>query len=192
MPGFSPPEFPTPKTELVQKFQVLYLGMLPVARPIGEFDTWSQANTLRVCLQCNRTCCSLIVWFQYRLWFECLCFCLVFTSSGPGMDILNGAIDSLIGSSTMDDWTPVALNVADATVTISKDKVSHTAALLLHISLHLLPTIPFIWLDNSLKGLASHWEMWCSLLCRNQPWIPQVLGFISSCTLLPSSVAKGN
>uniref|UniRef100_A0A3B4WH42 Amyloid beta protein binding family B member 2 n=1 Tax=Seriola lalandi dorsalis TaxID=1841481 RepID=A0A3B4WH42_SERLL len=66
-------EFPTPKTELVQKFQVLYLGMLPVARPIG-------------------------------------------------MDILNGAIDSLIGSSNKEDWTPVALNVADATVTISKDK----------------------------------------------------------------------
>lgn len=66
-------EFPTPKTELVQKFQVLYLGMLPVARPIG-------------------------------------------------MEILNGAIDNLIGSSNREDWTPVALNVADATVTISKDK----------------------------------------------------------------------
>nr|XP_043883674.1 amyloid-beta A4 precursor protein-binding family B member 2-like isoform X3 [Solea senegalensis] len=66
-------EFPTPKTELVQKFQVLYLGMLPVVRPIG-------------------------------------------------MDILNGAIDSLISSSNREDWTPVALNVADATVTISKDK----------------------------------------------------------------------
>uniref|UniRef100_A0A672FN04 Amyloid beta (A4) precursor protein-binding, family B, member 2b n=1 Tax=Salarias fasciatus TaxID=181472 RepID=A0A672FN04_SALFA len=66
-------EFPTPKTELVQKFQVLYLGMLPVARPIG-------------------------------------------------MDILNGAIDSLRGSSSQEDWTPVALNVADATVTISKEK----------------------------------------------------------------------
>uniref|UniRef100_A0A665URT3 Amyloid beta (A4) precursor protein-binding, family B, member 2b n=1 Tax=Echeneis naucrates TaxID=173247 RepID=A0A665URT3_ECHNA len=66
-------EFPTPKTELVQKFQVHYLGMMPVARPIG-------------------------------------------------MDILNGAIDSLIGSSGKEDWTPVALNVADATVTISKDK----------------------------------------------------------------------
>ncbi|XP_070712523.1 amyloid beta precursor protein binding family B member 2 isoform X2 [Pempheris klunzingeri] len=66
-------EFPTPKTELVQKFQVLYLGMLPVARPIG-------------------------------------------------MDILNGAIESLIGSSSKEDWTPVALNVADATVTISKEE----------------------------------------------------------------------
>ncbi|KAM8879328.1 amyloid beta precursor protein binding family B member 2 isoform 2-T12 [Spinachia spinachia] len=72
-------EFPTPKTELVQKFQVLYLGMLPVARPIE-------------------------------------------TCSAPGMDILNGAIDSLIGSSNREDWTPVALNVADATVTISKDE----------------------------------------------------------------------
>ncbi|KAJ8385172.1 hypothetical protein AAFF_G00192230 [Aldrovandia affinis] len=66
-------EFPTPKTELVQKFHVLYLGMLPVARPIG-------------------------------------------------MDILNGAIDSLVTSSDKDDWTPVILNVADATVTIIKDK----------------------------------------------------------------------
>ncbi|XP_053274609.1 amyloid beta precursor protein binding family B member 2 isoform X5 [Pleuronectes platessa] len=73
--GFDLPlqEFPTPKTELVQKFQVFYLGMLPVVRPIG-------------------------------------------------MDILNGAIDSLIGSSNREDWTRVALNVADATVTISKDK----------------------------------------------------------------------
>ncbi|XP_077575032.1 amyloid beta precursor protein binding family B member 2 isoform X1 [Stigmatopora nigra] len=66
-------EFPTPKSELVQNFQVLYLGMMPVARPIG-------------------------------------------------MEILNGAIGSLVSSSNKEDWTPVALNVADATVTISKDK----------------------------------------------------------------------
>uniref|UniRef100_A0A8C5IAU2 Amyloid beta (A4) precursor protein-binding, family B, member 2b n=1 Tax=Gouania willdenowi TaxID=441366 RepID=A0A8C5IAU2_GOUWI len=66
-------EFPTPKSELVQQFQVLYLGMMPVVRPIG-------------------------------------------------MDILNGAIDSLMGSSNKEDWTPVSLSVADATVTISKDQ----------------------------------------------------------------------
>lgn len=42
------------------------------------------------------------------------------------MDILNGAIDSLIGSSNREDWTPVALNVADATVTISKEEVSQS------------------------------------------------------------------
>ncbi|XP_026518344.2 amyloid-beta A4 precursor protein-binding family B member 1-like, partial [Terrapene carolina triunguis] len=28
-------EFPAPKTELVQKFQVSYLGSAPVARPVG-------------------------------------------------------------------------------------------------------------------------------------------------------------
>lgn len=39
------------------------------------------------------------------------------------MDILNGAIESLISSSNKEDWTPVALSVADATVTISKDQV---------------------------------------------------------------------
>uniref|UniRef100_A0A8C2FAC0 Amyloid beta (A4) precursor protein-binding, family B, member 2b n=1 Tax=Cyprinus carpio TaxID=7962 RepID=A0A8C2FAC0_CYPCA len=74
--GFDVPlqaEFPTPKTELVQKFQVLYVGMMPVARPIG-------------------------------------------------MDILNGAIDSLMTSSIREDWIPVKLNVADATVTVIKEK----------------------------------------------------------------------
>ncbi|MGH0124344.1 UNVERIFIED_CONTAM: hypothetical protein FKN15_016148 [Acipenser sinensis] len=66
-------DFPTPKTELVQKFHVLYLGMLPVAKPIG-------------------------------------------------MDILNGAIDSLVSASGKEDWMPVILNVADATVTVIKEK----------------------------------------------------------------------
>jgi hypothetical protein len=42
------------------------------------------------------------------------------------MDILNGAIDSLVGSCDRADWNPVALTVADATVTISKDEVSLT------------------------------------------------------------------
>ncbi|KTF95863.1 hypothetical protein cypCar_00017536 [Cyprinus carpio] len=32
-------KFPTPKTELVQKFQVLYVGMMPVARPIGQGES---------------------------------------------------------------------------------------------------------------------------------------------------------
>ncbi|XP_033015515.1 amyloid-beta A4 precursor protein-binding family B member 2 isoform X9 [Lacerta agilis] len=62
-------DFPTPKTELVQKFHVQYLGMLPVAKPVG-------------------------------------------------MDTLNAAIESLIDSSSRDDWVPVTMNVADATVTV--------------------------------------------------------------------------
>ncbi|XP_015267386.1 PREDICTED: amyloid beta A4 precursor protein-binding family B member 2 isoform X7 [Gekko japonicus] len=62
-------DFPTPKTELVQKFHVQYLGMVPVTKPVG-------------------------------------------------MDTLNSAIESLIDSSSREDWMPVTMNVADATVTV--------------------------------------------------------------------------
>uniref|UniRef100_A0AAZ3SQV8 Uncharacterized protein n=1 Tax=Oncorhynchus tshawytscha TaxID=74940 RepID=A0AAZ3SQV8_ONCTS len=66
-------EFPMPKTELVQKFHVHYLGMTSVSRPIG-------------------------------------------------MDIINGAIESLVSSTGKEDWTPVTLSVADATVAVIKEK----------------------------------------------------------------------
>jgi len=68
-------------------------------------------------MQSNFRCdCNVFVFFYF------------FTCSAPGMDILNGAIDSVIGSSSREDWTPVALNVADATVTISKDEVRGRSA----------------------------------------------------------------
>ncbi|XP_040412902.1 amyloid-beta A4 precursor protein-binding family B member 2 isoform X3 [Cygnus olor] len=66
-------DFPTPKTELVQKFHVQYLGMLPVAKPVG-------------------------------------------------MDTLNSAIESLMASSSREDWMPVTMNVADATVTVINER----------------------------------------------------------------------
>uniref|UniRef100_A0ACB8E6T8 Amyloid-beta A4 protein-binding B member 2 n=1 Tax=Sphaerodactylus townsendi TaxID=933632 RepID=A0ACB8E6T8_9SAUR len=66
-------DFPTPKTELVQKFHVQYLGMLPVAKPVG-------------------------------------------------MDTLNNAIESLTDSSSREDWMPVTMNVADATVTVISER----------------------------------------------------------------------
>ncbi|TMS17212.1 Amyloid-beta A4 precursor protein-binding family B member 2 [Larimichthys crocea] len=66
-------EFPMPKTELVQKFHVLYMGMTSVSRPIG-------------------------------------------------MDIINGAIDSLVSSTGKEDWTPVILSIADTTLAVIKDK----------------------------------------------------------------------
>ncbi|XP_032080083.1 amyloid-beta A4 precursor protein-binding family B member 2 isoform X2 [Thamnophis elegans] len=65
-------DFPTPKTELVQKFHVQYLGMLPVTKPVG-------------------------------------------------MDMLNGTIENLMESSNREEWTPVTMNVADATVTVISD-----------------------------------------------------------------------
>lgn len=41
--------------------------------------------------------------------------------------MLNGAIDSLITSSIRDDWVPVKLNVADATVTVIREKaITHS------------------------------------------------------------------
>ncbi|XP_067265948.1 amyloid beta precursor protein binding family B member 2 [Chanodichthys erythropterus] len=39
-----------------------------------------------------------------------------------GMDMINGAIDSLMSSAGKEDWTPVLLNVADATITVIKEK----------------------------------------------------------------------
>ncbi|XP_068182405.1 amyloid beta precursor protein binding family B member 2 isoform X1 [Antennarius striatus] len=66
-------EFPMPKTELVQKFHVLYLGVTSVSRPIG-------------------------------------------------MDIINGAIDSLLSSTGKEDMTPVTLSIADTTMAVIKEK----------------------------------------------------------------------
>ncbi|XP_035524636.1 amyloid-beta A4 precursor protein-binding family B member 2 isoform X2 [Morone saxatilis] len=73
-------EFPMPKTELVQKFHVLYLGMTSVTRPIG-------------------------------------------------MDIINGAIDSLVSSTGKEDWTPVILSIADTTLAVIKEKEEEEEAL---------------------------------------------------------------
>ncbi|XP_052005444.1 amyloid beta precursor protein binding family B member 2-like isoform X2 [Xyrauchen texanus] len=39
-----------------------------------------------------------------------------------GMDMINGAIDSLMSTAGKEDWTPVLLNVADATITVIKEK----------------------------------------------------------------------
>ncbi|KAI4878229.1 hypothetical protein NFI96_027368, partial [Prochilodus magdalenae] len=39
-----------------------------------------------------------------------------------GMDIINGAIDSLLSSTGKEDWTAVLLNVEDATVSVIKEK----------------------------------------------------------------------
>lgn len=39
-----------------------------------------------------------------------------------GMDMINGAIDSLMSSAGKEDWTPVLLNVADATISVIKEK----------------------------------------------------------------------
>ncbi|XP_048454458.1 amyloid beta precursor protein binding family B member 1 isoform X2 [Rhincodon typus] len=66
-------EFPVPKSELVQRFQVLYLGNIPVTKPVG-------------------------------------------------MDVINSALENTIQSSCKENWTPVIVNVASATLTIISEE----------------------------------------------------------------------
>uniref|UniRef100_A0A8C1P0U5 Amyloid beta (A4) precursor protein-binding, family B, member 1 (Fe65) n=1 Tax=Cyprinus carpio TaxID=7962 RepID=A0A8C1P0U5_CYPCA len=66
---FLPSEFPAPKNELVQHFQVRYLGRVPVTKPAG-------------------------------------------------MDVINVALETALNSKDQEDWTPVTVNVASATLTI--------------------------------------------------------------------------
>ncbi|KAM6953724.1 amyloid beta precursor protein binding family B member 2 isoform 2-T2 [Aplochiton taeniatus] len=46
-----------------------------------------------------------------------------------GMDIINGAIESLLSSTGKEDWTPVILSVADATVAVIKEKAKEEEVL---------------------------------------------------------------
>lgn len=87
-----------PKTELVQKFHVLYLGMTTVSRPIGTSqDTGTSVNP-ESSLTAPSPCLS------------------------SGMDIINGAIESLLSSTGKEDWTPVILSIADTTLAVIKEK----------------------------------------------------------------------
>ena len=53
-------------------------------------------------------------------------FLIVAFSSVLGMDTLNTAIESLMASSSKEDWMPVTMNVADATVTVINERVRQT------------------------------------------------------------------
>ncbi|XP_065690465.1 amyloid beta precursor protein binding family B member 1 isoform X2 [Patagioenas fasciata] len=63
-------EFPAPKSEVVQKFPVCYLGCVPVAKPVG-------------------------------------------------MDVINAALEAALAGGSRDHWTPIVVNVAPATLTIT-------------------------------------------------------------------------
>lgn len=39
-----------------------------------------------------------------------------------GMDIINGAIESLLSSTGKEDWIPVILSIADTTLAVIKEK----------------------------------------------------------------------
>lgn len=55
-------------------------------------------------------------------------------SSLLGMDTLNSAIESLMTSSSKEDWMPVTMNVADATVTVINERVRQTGLFKTHLT----------------------------------------------------------
>uniref|UniRef100_A0A8C3LWI0 Amyloid beta precursor protein binding family B member 1 n=1 Tax=Chrysolophus pictus TaxID=9089 RepID=A0A8C3LWI0_CHRPC len=65
--------FPAPKSEVVQKFPVCYLGCVPVAKPVG-------------------------------------------------MDVINAALEAALATSSKEHWTPIVVNVAPATLTITHEQ----------------------------------------------------------------------
>ncbi|KAJ8342379.1 hypothetical protein SKAU_G00323070 [Synaphobranchus kaupii] len=67
-------EFPAPKNELFQRFQVCYLGNVPVAKPVGK--------------------------------------------ERFGVDTINVALETALKTKEKQDWTPVTVDVASATLTI--------------------------------------------------------------------------
>uniref|UniRef100_A0A8B9ZW62 Amyloid beta precursor protein binding family B member 1 n=1 Tax=Anas zonorhyncha TaxID=75864 RepID=A0A8B9ZW62_9AVES len=66
-------EFPVPKSEVVQKFPVCYLGCVPVTKPVG-------------------------------------------------MDVINAALEAALATSSKEHWTPIVVNVAPATLTITHEQ----------------------------------------------------------------------
>lgn len=60
-------------------------------------------------------------------------FFIIALSSLLGMDTLNSAIESLMASSNKEDWMPVTMNVADATVTVINERVRQTVLFKTHL-----------------------------------------------------------
>lgn len=44
--AFPTVEFPAPKSEVVQRFPVCYLGCVPVAKPVGEWGTQGEGGSV--------------------------------------------------------------------------------------------------------------------------------------------------
>lgn len=118
---------------------------------------------------------------------------LFWTLFASGMDVLNGAIDTLIGSSSREDWTQVALNVADATVTISKDKVRLVTSVYIKSFFHchtwsdlfygilLYPIKVTLFLKSHILIRMNRKFWWSAVYVFCRSWVLAVM-----CTPLPS------
>lgn len=100
-------EFPAPKSEVVQKFPVCYLGCVPVAKPVGE---WGGGTHTPCC------CCGAGAPAPLLHAPEPHC-------PSPGMDVINAALEAALATSSKEHWTPIVVNVAPATLTITHEQV---------------------------------------------------------------------
>ncbi|XP_057685066.1 amyloid beta precursor protein binding family B member 1-like isoform X1 [Corythoichthys intestinalis] len=88
-------EFPAPKNELFQRFHVYYLGSEPVVKPVGK---------KRIIFYSTHQIFILTLYNQRKFF--------------SGMDVINDALEAAVEGKDKNDWTPVSVNVAPATLTI--------------------------------------------------------------------------
>lgn len=67
---FSTVEFPAPKNELVQKFQVYYLGNVPVAKPVGMYVLLHPGTTILIPKLCPHPLPSKTFFYQTFLMLD--------------------------------------------------------------------------------------------------------------------------
>lgn len=94
-------EFPVPKNELFQRFHVYYLGCEAVAKPVGKKTPSVYLSNCKHYALCH----NLFVCFS-------------------GMEVINEAFVAAMIGKDKNDWTPVSVNVAPATLTILSEQVT--------------------------------------------------------------------
>lgn len=95
-------EFPAPKNENFQQFQVYYLGSEVVSKPVGKEHTCSHSSPWFPAVTLMHQCCVL-----------------------PGMDVINDALETAVSGRVKNNWIPVSVNVAPATLTITAKQVTN-------------------------------------------------------------------
>lgn len=93
-------EFPAPKNENFQQFQVYYLGSEVVSKPVGKEHICSHSSP----------------WFPAVTLMHQYCVL-------PGMDVINDALEAAVSGRVKNNWIPVSVNVAPATLTITAKQV---------------------------------------------------------------------
>lgn len=126
---------------------------------------------------------------KFRTIYYCVLLCennIVYSYtfiSVLGMDTLNSAIESLMASSSKEDWMPVTMNVADATVTVISERVRQnvlfktwlTQVLKTRNSWALEESVHFSWTSFTffcILFLCRAVSLFYNFLCQLQLYLP--------------------